>query len=62
MILKIHIAQGKSGVAYLPNILRELFGGGNALAEEEDDSGAAEDSAGGTATAAAVHLLKVKLN
>ena len=43
---------GTSGVAYLPNILRELFGGGNALAEEEEDSGAEEDSAGGTATAA----------
>ena len=44
---------GTSGVAYLPNILKELFGGGNALAEEEasveDDSG---DSSGGTATAA----------
>ena len=28
---------GTSGVAYLPNILKELFGGGNALAEESTE-------------------------
>ena len=46
---------GTSGVAYLPNILRELFGGGNALADDStDDSGAeaeVETEAGATAAA-----------
>ena len=42
-----------TGVAYLPNILKELFGGGNALAEESTDDTVAEDTGGGTATAAA---------
>ena len=40
-----------TGVAYLPNILKELFGGGNALADEEEAAEVSTD--GGSATAAA---------
>ena len=42
-----------TGVAYLPNILKELFGGGNALAEDSTDDSVADDTGDGSATAAA---------
>ena len=46
-----------TGVANLPNILKELFGGGNALADESTDDTVAEDTGDGSGSATAAASL-----
>ena len=53
---------GTSGVAYLPNILKELFGGGNALASSHDGTDDTVEAAAGATAASDLTKGQTKLD